>query len=214
MANIYFIPQNRAQQRAWWLNLRTGIVTWGPVLGLLPADITAVQATCDAQIALIDAEVAAQTALDSAIQAEKMGFALNGTAIKESIANWKTRPPYTAEIGAALQLLGSAPATSGVSTPGAAQDAYKCIVTVKILHGEIRIDWKKMGAQGVHIYTRLSGQTVWVLIGRDTNSPYIDGRPLANPAIPETREYMLRGMIDDEEIGVDSDVQSVTWNGQ
>jgi hypothetical protein len=72
-----------------------------------------------------------------------------------------------------------------------------------------------MGAYGVHIYSRLAGQTVWVRIGTDTSSPYIDGRELAQPRVPETREYMLRGIdIVDREIGVDSDIQSITWAGQ
>jgi hypothetical protein len=33
------------------------------------------------------------------------------------------------------------------------------------------------------------------------------------PGVPEVREYMLRGVIDDVEIGLDSDIQSITWGG-
>ena len=47
----------------------------------------------------------------------------------------------------------------------------------------------------------------------DTSSPYIDGRPLAQAAVAETREYMLRGVLTDVEIGLDSDIQSITWGG-
>ncbi len=47
----------------------------------------------------------------------------------------------------------------------------------------------------------------------DTYSPYIDGRPLAQANVPETREYMLRGIMQDVEIGLDSDIQSITWAG-
>ncbi len=47
----------------------------------------------------------------------------------------------------------------------------------------------------------------------DTSSPYIDGRPLAQPNVAEVREYMLHGVVDDYEVGLDSDVQSVTWGG-
>ena len=45
------------------------------------------------------------------------------------------------------------------------------------------------------------------------SSPYIDGRPLAQANVPETREYMLRGVVTDVEIGLDSDIQSITCGG-
>ena len=91
---------------------------------------------------------------------------------------------------------------------------YKSDVKVRIVGGEIRLDWTKKGAYGVHVYSRLRGQTQWTRIGSDTSSPYIDGRPLAQPGVAETREYMLRGCdIDEKEFGLDSDVVSITWAG-
>ena len=36
---------------------------------------------------------------------------------------------------------------------------------------------------------------------------------LASPGVPETREYILRGMLKDDEIGVDSDVARIAWSG-
>jgi hypothetical protein len=47
----------------------------------------------------------------------------------------------------------------------------------------------------------------------DTSSPYIDGRPLAQAGVAENREYMLRGAIDDAAIGLDSDIQNISWSG-
>jgi hypothetical protein len=46
-----------------------------------------------------------------------------------------------------------------------------------------------------------------------TSSPHIDGRPLAQANVAETREYMLRGLLTDVEIDLDSDIQSITWTG-
>ncbi len=205
-STVYFIPSNRADRRAWLLNLKGGIDTYGPVLGLSPEDITSVKTTCDAQIAFIDKVTEAETKLQAAQEAETNGEAINLGAIKEEVANWKTRSGYTSEAGAGLKIVSAQKEFSA--------DVWKCEFTVKILHGEIRIDWKKKGVQAVHIYSRLNGQTVWVLLATDTNSPYIDGRPLAQPGVAETREYMIRGLMNDAEIGVDSDVQSVTWKGQ
>jgi hypothetical protein len=33
------------------------------------------------------------------------------------------------------------------------------------------------------------------------------------PGVAETRQYMLRGMIKDDEIGLDSDVARIAWSG-
>jgi len=43
--------------------------------------------------------------------------------------------------------------------------------------------------------------------------PAFLGRSLAVPGVPETREYLARGIIDDEEIGIASDIVSVTFAG-
>ena len=50
-------------------------------------------------------------------------------------------------------------------------------------------------------------------LGTDTEAPYFDTKPLANPAVPEVREYMARGMVGDEEVGLDSDIASITFAG-
>ena len=59
----------------------------------------------------------------------------------------------------------------------------------------------------------VKGQTAWTFLGRDTVSPYIDTRPLAQPNTPETREYMARGVIADAEVGVDSDIVVLVYGG-
>jgi hypothetical protein len=49
--------------------------------------------------------------------------------------------------------------------------------------------------------------------GHGYQSPYYDTKPLANPAVSEVREYLVRGMIGDKEIGLDSDVVSIIFAG-
>ena len=88
---------------------------------------------------------------------------------------------------------------------------YKPQFTVEVLGGLITLKFKKKGVDGVAIYGRLCGALGWTKLGTDTSSPYIDGRPLAVPGEPEFREYMLRGMIDDDEIGLESDVVCLTF---
>ena len=43
--------------------------------------------------------------------------------------------------------------------------------------------------------------------------PYYDTNPLANLAVPEVREYMVMGMIDNVENGLPSDIVSIVFAG-
>ena len=65
----------------------------------------------------------------------------------------------------------------------------------------------------MHVYCRVRGTMGWTFLSWDKNSPYIDGTPLAHAGVPEEREYMLRGVVNDVEIGVDSDILSIIWGG-
>jgi len=200
-----FIPPAKGDYRAWLLNLKTQITTQGPLFTLPAGEVTATTGACTAQIALADAAVAAASALKSALQAEADGKKTTNALLRNKISDWKQMPLFTPAIAQELRVIGAAAAFD----PG----AYKPDFKVKIAGGEIRLDWVKKGADAVHIYGRLRGQPGWTLLGMDTSSPYIDGRPLAQANVPETREYKLRGVVQDVEIGLDSDILSITWGG-
>jgi hypothetical protein len=200
-----FIPPGKGDYRAWLLNLKTQITTQGPLFTLAAGEVTATTAACTAQIALGDAAIAAASALKAALQAEADGKKTTNALLRNKISDWKQMPLFTPAIAQELRVIGSAAAFD----PGTDKPDFK----VKIAGGEIRLDWVKKGVDAVHIYGRLRGQPGWTLLGMDTSSPYIDGRPLAQANIPETREYKLRGVVTDVEIGLDSDIQSITWGG-
>ena len=200
-----YIPQNRDEYRAWLLNLSTQLATVGLTLGLTAPQITAVQATCTGQIARIDALNAAEAELQAKQEADADGRKLTDTALREEIGDWKRVAAWSDEIAAMLQVIGS--------TPDFDPATYKPEFKVRIVGGEIRLDWKKKGVDSMRIYGRLRGQSAWTLLGVDTSSPYIDGRPLAQAGVAENREYMLRWAIDDAAIGLDSDIQNISWSG-
>lgn len=200
-----FIPSNWAEYRAWLLNLQTNIPTEGPKFGLTPTQITAIQSTCQAQIDKIDASNAAAAAAAAAFETNKTGKQTTDTALQEEIKDWKAATGWTEAIAAQLRVVSAKPDFN--------PDTYKCEFTVKIVGGEIRIDFKKKGVQAVNVYCRRKGQTTWTFLARDSSSPYIDGNPLFQPGVPEVREYMLRGVINDVEVGLDSDIVSITWAG-
>ena len=106
---------------------------------------------------------------------------------------------------AALQIAGS---DSGFNS-----ETYKASITAEAFSGYVRIKFRKGQTDGVIIYVRLKGQTVWKFLARDTNSPNDDHTPLATPGVPEVREYQAFGVLNDEQIGQPTDIVSVTFGG-
>ncbi len=77
----------------------------------------------------------------------------------------------------------------------------------------IKISFTKKGVDAIAIYSRLRGTANWTKIGVDTTSPFDDTRGLAVAGVPEAREYMAHGVLHDAEIGVPSDIASITFGG-
>jgi hypothetical protein len=201
------IPHARDAYGEYLLRLRGAMTTQGPALGLDPAITSGFQATLDAQKNRMTNTDTAAAALASADGLEKDGRKMTDQVIRESIAAWKLLPAWNTAIAAALEAVSSKPPVDMIG--------HKVKFTVRLVAGEIRIDWVKAGVYGVHVYSRLKGQTKWIRIALDTSSPYIDGRELAVAGVAETREYMLRACDRDEaDFGVDSDIGTITWSGQ
>ncbi len=118
----------------------------------------------------------------------------------------------------------------GIEAPETSFDAenYKPEGSAKAVLNEVTIKFKKAGVDGVAIYSKVTtGAAVaapsptpaqptpaeaaqFTKIAVDYHSPYVDNRPLTIAGQPELREYYLRGIIDDELIGVPSDVIRVS----
>lgn len=204
MADI--IPAARVDYRDWLTNLKTQAPIRGPIIGADPAKVTGLVATCDAQLQLMTETDQAEAPFLAKQQDEQDGRALNDKAIREELGDWKRLPGWTDADAVALRATSSRPTVDPLT--------HKVDFKVRIVAGEIRLDWVKKGVWGVHIYARLKGQTQWTRIATDTSSPYMDGRELAQAGVAETREYMLRACDRDEnDIGVDSDIASITWGG-
>jgi hypothetical protein len=118
----------------------------------------------------------------------------------------KSRPGYTEAIGLQLGIVGS-------------EDAAEHPVpefTVKVERGGdpgncecVRIVFKKFGRQGVVVWSKRGGGA-WEMLGIDSASPYLDGRPLLVPGTPELREYRLQYYDDAAPVGDFTPVQTVT----
>jgi hypothetical protein len=200
-----YIPQNEGQLVIWLANYQTKLATYGAALGLTPAEITALSTACTNLVTLINAVEAAKTALKNAVEAKDAGKDTGLGLIRSENKRMKTNAGYTDAIGEDMGVKGS--------TEDMDKEAAKPKLTGDAFPGYVRLKFTKKGLDGVNIYARLKGQTGWNFLARDTNSPYDDNRPLAAPAVPETREYMCIGVISDTEVGQASDIVSVVFGG-
>lgn len=201
-----FIPAKDASLVNWLNNYKTKIATHGPTLGLTAAQITARQNRCTAVINAIQLVEVEKNEWQSAAEAKETTKTTEiGAGLRPEIAADKTLAAMTPAIEADLGIVGT-PDTFDPST-------FKTQLTAEVVAGAVRIKFIKSKTDGVNVYARLKGQTAWTFLARDTSSPYIDNRPLATPGVAEVREYMAFGVIDDAQIGQQSDIVSVTFGG-
>ena len=78
--------------------------------------------------------------------------------------------------------------------------------------GAVEIGFNKLTSDGVNIYSKREGDADFVFLAcgaevgrrraRDTQTPYLDNRPLKVPGKPEIREYKAMFVVGDQEIGI------------
>ena len=201
-----YIPSKREPRKAWLQVVSTKAAAQVVAGGGTAAQATALKNAADAIIASYDETDAAKTTYEGkrAVEADTEDTQL--AIIRSLLTTLKVLPNWKSS-GADAELQSS---SSGSELD---PNSYKPEITVSLKGGLITLDFKKKGVDGVAIYGRLRGTQGWTKLGTDTSSPYIDGRPLAVAGVAETREYMARGIIDDEEIGIASDIVSLTYAG-
>lgn len=205
-----FVPQSYANLLLWLQNLSAQYTTYGVAnLGMTAADVAAAQALNTGLIYKINAVLAAQTQLDSAVagfEALSKNAAAGIPAVRKSIAKGKLAPGYTTAIGEAMQAIGHGTEVDPVT--------YTPEMTAEAMPGHVRIQGRKKGVQAMNIYRRLKGQTAWQMATTNrTRFPWDDDAPLAQPGVPETREYSVIGVIAGEEVGQRSAIAEVTYGG-
>ena len=198
-----YLSKSRSDRYLWWKNLRDQIEAEGPKVSLTVAEIADIKATAAAQCASMEAADDAAHQAKSAKKAEAAATAKNTPIIRLAVRNLKTRPAYASSgIEGMLDLKGSESAFDPLT--------FKTTLSLSIVGGQVRVDFTKGECDSIAIYCRPRGTVGWTRIGIDSDSPYFDTKPLAAVGVPETREYMGRGLIDDEEIGIESDIVTIT----
>lgn len=202
-----FIPRRAVEQLAWLMNLRATLGQAAQGVGWTSAQVKQVQGQIDALIQSHHQRTAAEATLravvagHSALSAQVLG------ELRRVLRQLKADPRLDEATQVKMRAVSRAQrALTAESVPAPE-------VRIQAGPGRVRLQWKKRRMSGVRVYGRLAGQTEWQLLGTDTRSPYEDRRPLQTPGVPELREYRLRYLKDDDELGPYSNLQTVTFAG-
>jgi hypothetical protein len=204
MRQDYF-PDREAEQSNWAINFKTKLPLYAASLGIDPATEATLIANCDSITNQINNVEVAKNTLKNVIAQKNT---VKGDAVKllrKEIARAKTAQNYTAAIGDDLGIIGSEVAND--------YSTFKPTINGESFPGYVRLSFLKEGTDGVNIYTRLKGFANFTFLARDTFSPYDDTRPLSTAGQAETREYMAIAVIDDEQVGQQSDIVTVVFGG-
>ncbi len=201
MANYF--PRSNAEQVTWLTNFSSKIAISGVSLGLTVTEISELQTNCSSLITAINTAETLKTSLKSATAAKEIAVQTNGGNIRNNVARLKTSASYNATMGQDLGVIGTSTALDFAT--------FKAKLTVENFAGYIRLKFTKKGTDGVNIYRRKLGESTWHFLARDTKSPYDDHIVLAVANQPEHWEYRAFGVVDDNEIGIASDIVSVVF---
>jgi hypothetical protein len=200
-----YIPTTEGGLKDWLGNLKTNVPGLVTQLEITPARLTAITGWCDSLTAAMTAAEQAKTASRTASQTKQTQSATSLTGLRAEIAKWKVADGMTDAIAAELQIVGGGSPFN--------PETYQPQITAQVFSGYVRFKFKKLGADGIILNTRIKGTMGWKFVSRDTNSPYDDHTPLAVPGQSEVREYQAFGLWGDEQLGTPSDIVTVTFAG-
>lgn len=146
-----FMPKQDDQLVTWLVNFQAKIATHGPVLGLTAAQVTALQDRSARVISAIQAVASAQSALQAAVRTKETSKTTELPMLRGELNQIKTNPSITDAQLADLNIVG----TSSAFDP----DNFRPDIIAEVVSGQVRIKFKKLGVDGINLYSRLSGQT-------------------------------------------------------
>lgn len=227
MSSRDLIPGTDAGAAKWIVHLASKIETHAPALAITKQDIQDLKddaAAIDWTITVLEAYRATAQQLtafkDALLDGQTGGAALlvpvlpklatAPTAVpagaiqrtRALVQRIKKSPGYTDAIGKDLGIVATLPEAPAV----AAKPTFRATA---LPGSEVRLDWVKAGYSGVTIQCKRTGEADWAALGRDDYSPFNDKRPPVTPGAPETRQYRLRYLKKDDEVGDWSDIVTV-----
>jgi hypothetical protein len=200
------IPNKRADQGVWYQNLSDNVVPEAVKFGGDPAQALTVKAAADAILGTMATTNTQSNLLNSVRQLEGDSQVANDAIIRGFIRNAKTLPGWAASGSEAiLRAKGGADPFNPTT--------FKPNLKVAVEPGQNKLTFNVAGCRGLNVYYRQRGTLPWIFIGFDSSAPYYDSTPLTVPTVAEVREYKVRGVLNDVEIGLESDIVSAPFTG-
>ena len=200
-----YLPKRNAALTVWLNNLNSKLSTHAPSLGLTTAQVTELKGLCTSIIASINEAEEYKTLAKSKVENKSAVMDTKGGALRAIVSRIKTNANYTTTIGKDL----------GIIAPESEFNAnsYKVNFSVTQKGSTLNLKFNKYELDGVHIYMRKANEAAFSFLGRKMKSPFEYEHTLADSLIPERLEFKAIGFIDDEEVGLFSDIAEIVYVG-
>jgi hypothetical protein len=196
------MPKSDAEFVNWHDRLKAGATAIGATLGIAADDLTEIGDDNTDIHAKVSAAATANVTAKQANKAKDDARREIEGHVRRFAKRVKGHRSYTEAHGIQLGIEGAVDTTD-------MNEAQPVLVGTALGKGAVEIGFNKMLADGVNLYTWDETLKRWVFLARDTNSPYVDNRALADASKPEMRRYMAKFVIGDQEVGYESDAITV-----
>jgi len=195
MAKTDFIPRNDNDLLIWHDQFKTNVLAQAATFGLVAADTTPITTDNTDLHTKITNLNATQATARQAVADKNISRGNSEKRARALARRIKAHPAYTVALGNLLGIIGP---DDGIDLSGRQPD----ISADDRTGGQVQVNFNKLTSDGVNIYSKRDGDADFILLARDTESPYMDTRALKVPGKPEIREYKAMFVVGDEEIGV------------
>lgn len=205
MAGIF--PESNADLAVAVGTVANQITQVATTLGLAESEVKAIKSLCNDIAAAIQTESQKRSEWRAAVQAVRERKETDLVTLRKKIAHLKTSPGWTEALG---QSLGVSSGGGASETRASSLETLKPTLRVAKQADRVEIRFVRGPLDGVNVYSRKRGEATWRFVDRVRHSPAIDTTPASTPGIPEVREYRIHGVYKNREVGVSSDILSVT----
>lgn len=203
MARTDYLPTTDGDLLIWYDHFKTNLMAQQAVLKLSDADIATVTSDGNELHEKVFAANAAAAAAHHANHEKKASSGNILNRVRGVVRRIKSQNEYTDALGRLLGIVGSE-ANTDLSTT-------KPVLTAKDqTGGVVLLRFQKYHSHGVNIYCQRDDESDFVFLARDTQTSYLDNRPLLMPGKPEQRRYTAVYIYKDVEVGAYSDDLVVT----
>ncbi len=205
MPNDY-LPSSDDALSVWAQNFKAKIGANATAMGW-PGDMQdALESQSTSISSAVLAKETALTAYRQAVEAADTTLMTAKAYIRQQVGAGKKSATYTEAAGEALGVIGG----GGDFDPATYQAKVKSVRLIGAARVSVGFVRGFEQVKGMRLFSRLQGQSAWRTVETATSSPIVDATPLAQPGVPEVREYRVRGVVRNEEIGAPSDPVIVT----